>query len=188
MGNPSLQLGPTLPPGIYEHASGGRPAPPGISSSPVGVQNTGGAPSPVRPQHAGGAPGSGIMQPQRTGQSTTGQPAAPTPPRSASKTFSAASPTSSAYTAPGSSFGTSKRGATQTAQWDVTSEAKATSDRFFTQLDTQKKGTIEGEVAVPFMLQSQLDEGVLASIWYVIISISLADVLGILPIYGKRAS
>jgi epidermal growth factor receptor substrate 15 len=49
--------------------------------------------------------------------------------------------------------------------WDVTPEAKATSDRFFAQLDTQNKGVIEGDVAVPFMLQSQLDEGSLASIW-----------------------
>lgn len=50
-------------------------------------------------------------------------------------------------------------------QWDVTSEAKATSDRFFAQLDQQNRGTIEGDVAVPFMLQSQLDEGTLATIW-----------------------
>jgi epidermal growth factor receptor substrate 15 len=49
--------------------------------------------------------------------------------------------------------------------WDVTPGAKATSDRFFTTLDPQDKGFIEGDVAVPFMLQSQLDEGVLASIW-----------------------
>jgi epidermal growth factor receptor substrate 15 len=50
-------------------------------------------------------------------------------------------------------------------QWDVTSDAKATSDRFFAQLDQQNRGTIEGDVAVPFMLQSQLDEGTLATIW-----------------------
>lgn len=50
-------------------------------------------------------------------------------------------------------------------QWDVTSEAKATSDRFFAQLDQQNRGVIEGDVAVPFMLQSQLDEGTLATIW-----------------------
>lgn len=50
-------------------------------------------------------------------------------------------------------------------QWDVTPEAKAASDRFFTQLDPQNKGEIEGDVAVPFMLQSQLDEGTLATIW-----------------------
>jgi len=51
--------------------------------------------------------------------------------------------------------------------WDVSASEKSTSDGFFAQLDTQNKGVIEGEVAVPFMLQSQLDEGVLASIWYV---------------------
>lgn len=50
-------------------------------------------------------------------------------------------------------------------QWDVTAEAKATSDQFFSQLDTQNKGVIEGDVAVPFMLQSQLDESTLATIW-----------------------
>lgn len=49
--------------------------------------------------------------------------------------------------------------------WDVTSEAKATSDRFFAQLDQQNRGVIEGDVAVPFMLQSQLDEGTLATVW-----------------------
>ncbi|KAL1413265.1 hypothetical protein Q8F55_001020 [Vanrija albida] len=52
-----------------------------------------------------------------------------------------------------------------TLPWDVTAETKAASDRFFTQLDSQNRGVIEGDVAVPFMLQSQLDEGVLASIW-----------------------
>jgi epidermal growth factor receptor substrate 15 len=51
------------------------------------------------------------------------------------------------------------------ANWDVTTEAKNTSDRFFEQLDTQNRGYIEGDVAVPFMLQSQLDEGTLAAIW-----------------------
>jgi epidermal growth factor receptor substrate 15 len=52
-----------------------------------------------------------------------------------------------------------------TQPWDVTPEAKATSDRFFAQLDPQNRGVIEGDVAVPFMLQSQLDEGTLATVW-----------------------
>lgn len=79
------------------------------------------------------------MQPQRTGQNAQ---IPGTPPR-------AFPPTSSNLS----------------ASWDVTPDAKATSDRFFTQLDTQGRGTIDGDVAVPFMLQSQLDEGSLASIW-----------------------
>ena len=49
--------------------------------------------------------------------------------------------------------------------WDVSPNAKATSDRFFAQLDAQNLGVIEGDVAVPFMLQSQLEEAILASIW-----------------------
>lgn len=53
----------------------------------------------------------------------------------------------------------------QNSQWDVTPQAKATSDGFFSQLDPQNKGVIDGDVAVPFMLQSQLDEATLANIW-----------------------
>ncbi|KAF8461190.1 hypothetical protein DFH94DRAFT_96254, partial [Russula ochroleuca] len=49
--------------------------------------------------------------------------------------------------------------------WDVTPTEKATSDKHFDGLDKQKRGYIEGEVAVPFMLQSKLPGDVLASIW-----------------------
>jgi epidermal growth factor receptor substrate 15 len=146
MANPSLNLPATLPAGTYEQASGGRPP-----ASPVARQNTGGA-SPVRPQYTGGAPGSGILQPQRTGQSVSGPASTPRrPPPSKIST-----PTS---------FTPNRQ--TSLPSWDVNSESKAKSDRFFTQLDTQNKGVIEGDVAVPFMLQSQLDEGVLATIWWV---------------------
>jgi len=109
MANPLLALPATLPPGTYEQASGGRPAP-----APLTPQRTG---SSLRPQHTG------PMSPQRTGTS-----------RSA-------------------------------AAWDVTPEAKAASDRFFGELDKSNRGVIDGDVAVPFMLQSQLDEGTLATIW-----------------------
>jgi len=51
--------------------------------------------------------------------------------------------------------------------WDITPAEKAASDRWFDGLDTQKRGFIEGEVAVPFMLGSKLPEDVLASIWCV---------------------
>lgn len=53
----------------------------------------------------------------------------------------------------------------QNPQWDVTPQAKTTSDGFFSQLDPQNKGVIDGDVAVPFMLQSQLDEATLANVW-----------------------
>ena len=54
--------------------------------------------------------------------------------------------------------------------WDVTTAEKASSDQFFDQLDSQKRGYIEGEVAVPFMLNSKLPGDDLARIW------DLADV------------
>ena len=44
---------------------------------------------------------------------------------------------------------------------------KAASDRFFDTLDTLQRGYIEGEVAVPFMLQSKLPEEILAQVWRV---------------------
>ena len=49
--------------------------------------------------------------------------------------------------------------------WDVTPAEKASADIIFDGLDTQKRGYIEGDVAVPFMLQSKLPEEDLASIW-----------------------
>ncbi|WWC66844.1 uncharacterized protein I206_100751 [Kwoniella pini CBS 10737] len=167
MTNPNLTLPPTLPNGVYETASGGRAPPPKAPASPISRQHTGGAvPSPVRPQYTGG-----MIQPQRTGQSATGTGVS-TPPRTSNTQKSFASPpTSSSFsTIPStSSFGGPQRqmsGFTPTAQpWDVTPQAKATSDQFFTQLDSQNKGVIEGDVAVPFMLQSQLDENTLASVW-----------------------
>ena len=51
--------------------------------------------------------------------------------------------------------------------WDVTATEKTTSDRFFDDLDSQRRGYIEGDVAVPFMLKSKLPGEVLAQVWYV---------------------
>ncbi|KAK8845561.1 hypothetical protein IAR55_006276 [Kwoniella newhampshirensis] len=172
MANSNLSLPPTLPPGIYEQAAGGRPPPPVGPGSPISRQHTGGAvPSPVRPQYTGGI-GAGILQPQGTGQSGIRPPG--TPPRSntGNQTFASPSTTATFSTLPStSSFGGPNRqmsgftGQQQQPPWDVTPQTKATSDGFFSQLDTQGKGVIEGDVAVPFMIQSQLDENVLASIW-----------------------
>ncbi|WRT63837.1 uncharacterized protein IL334_000762 [Kwoniella shivajii] len=177
MTNSNLILPAVLPPGIYEVASGGRAPPPKAPASPISRQHTGGAvPSPIRPQYTGGVGGTGILQPQRTGQSATGNSGLATPPRSntAPSTKFASPPTASSFsTLPStSSFGGPTRQMSgfaqsqpQSQQWDVTPQAKATSDQFFSQLDTQNRGVIEGDVAVPFMLQSQLDENTLASIW-----------------------
>ncbi|WVQ93539.1 hypothetical protein IAU59_000614 [Kwoniella sp. CBS 9459] len=173
MANPALNLPATLPPGTYEQASGGRAPPPKAPASPISRQHTGNAavPSPVRPQYTGGM-GGGILQPQRTGQSATGVATPPRPPGTAQKTVTSPPTATSFSTLPStSSFGGPTRQmsgfapAQQSQQWDVTPQAKATSDQFFSQLDPQNKGVIEGDVAVPFMLQSQLDENSLASIW-----------------------
>ena len=51
-------------------------------------------------------------------------------------------------------------------QWDITPAEKANSDRFFDDLDNRpKKGYIEADAAVPFMMRSNLPEDVLAQIW-----------------------
>ncbi|KAF8126520.1 hypothetical protein EV363DRAFT_1174019 [Boletus edulis] len=52
-----------------------------------------------------------------------------------------------------------------TALWDVTPVEKANADRVFDTLDSHKRGYIEGDVAVPFLLQSKLPEEVLAQVW-----------------------
>ena len=49
--------------------------------------------------------------------------------------------------------------------WDVTPEEKMSSDKLFDSLDSQKRNFIEGDVAVPFLLQSKLSEDVLAQVW-----------------------
>ena len=54
-----------------------------------------------------------------------------------------------------------------TGLWDVTPTEKANADNFFDTLDSHKRGYIEGDVAVPFMLQSKLPEEVLAQVWCV---------------------
>ena len=95
----------------------------------------------MQPQHTG----TGILQPQITGQ----RHAPPLPARAP-----AVPPFPLAPQATG-----------QQVPWDVTPQEKATFDQFFDTLDTQKRGFIEGDVAVPFMLQSKLPGDTLAQIW-----------------------
>jgi epidermal growth factor receptor substrate 15 len=91
-----------------------------------------------------------MLQPQSTGSTTQKKPlAAPTLP-------------ARKVTNP-SAIGSSAFGAAP--QWDVTAADKASSDGFFDTLDTAKLGYIEGEVAVPFMLESKLPGDVLAQVW-----------------------
>lgn len=165
MANPNLRLPPSLPPGLYEVASNGRPQPNAAHSirptSPLQAQTTG----PLQRQTTGS------LQPQMTGQSFSA--ATNTPPRSATLTPSRQASSAIPYNPYATRGAHDRTGSGAPEHWDVTPEAKATSDRFFAQLDPQNRGVVEGDVAVPFMLQSQLDEGTLASIWYVSTQLTL---------------
>lgn len=127
----------SLPPGLYHQAGGGQEP-----FGPVKSHVTGnsGSFSPVVgsfQQHTGQ---NQILQPDITGLSS--QPKAPM--------------------APARSFTHSNGYA---PAWDVSPTEKASSDRLFDTLDSQKRGYIEGEVAGPFMLDSKLPGEVLAQIW-----------------------
>ena len=74
------------------------------------------------------------------------------------------SPASAFASNPGALLGANVFGGAAPA-WDVTAEEKARFDQFYDSLDTQRRGFIEGDVAVPFMLQSKLSEDVLAQVW-----------------------
>lgn len=97
-----------------------------------------------------------MLQPQGTGMAAQKKapPAAPTLP--ARKTTNPSAIGNSAFGVPGSQAA---------SQWDVTATEKASSDGFFDTLDTTKVGFIEGDVAVPFMLESKLPGEVLAQVW-----------------------
>ncbi|KAF9532422.1 hypothetical protein CPB83DRAFT_807813 [Crepidotus variabilis] len=128
----------TLPPGLYQQAGG-------ISNAPsVHSHNTGasGSFSPVR---------SGFVSAQLTGQSPMLQ----------------AHNTGTPFTAPAlpARPGAFSHTNGHPHDWDVTQEEKSSADRFFDTLDTQKRGYIEGDIAVPFMLKSQLPGEVLAQVW-----------------------
>ncbi|KAH9951498.1 hypothetical protein B0H21DRAFT_880758 [Amylocystis lapponica] len=148
----------TLPPGLYGQAAGesgfktvavhatGESG----SFSPASNSSFSGRPtSTIQPQFTGSTT---ILQPQMTGQARQ-SPAPQLPTRSAL-----------ANVAPAFPF-LQQQSTGHAQQWDVTSAEKASADIFFHGLDTQKKGYIEGEIAVPFMLQSELSEDVLAHIW-----------------------
>ncbi|CUA75872.1 EH domain-containing and endocytosis protein 1 [Rhizoctonia solani] len=162
-------LPPTLPPGLYEQASGGASRPtvgsplqaqftgtsnssrnasgfPQRAASPIRSQYTGQAP--LEPQYTGTQP---RIAPQYTGQSQLGRPPAPPPPIRPQVTGQPfAIPQTSPFVQP---------------NWDVSPEEKAKSDSFFAGLDTQGRGYIEGDVAVTFMVQSKLPEAILAQVW-----------------------
>lgn len=136
-----------LPPYLHEQA---KSSPDSVISHTTGGSGSlsptfGGFPnrpvSTIQPQYTG----TGMLQPQMTGQ----RPAPPLPARTASIPAFPLAPQSTG----------------QAQHWDITPQEKASSDQFFDTLDTLRKGYIEGDVAVPFMLQSKLSDDVLAQIW-----------------------
>ncbi|KAG8974687.1 hypothetical protein FRC05_007021 [Tulasnella sp. 425] len=152
MSQPGFVIPTTLPPGLYEQANG---------TKSTGTHQTSGPPtgpgSPV-PRQPAGQP----LQPRYTGQTSSAQHTGQNfhssqltgPSSKLSMTPSVPSP------AP-----TSVIDAHASGDWDISTQEKATADSFFATLDTQRRGYIEGDVAVPFMLQSGLPEEVLAQIW-----------------------
>lgn len=143
----------TLPSTLYEQAGGRTPTASVIShstgnSGPVSPTLSGFQPvaAPIAAQYTGQS-----LKPQITGQALNTKPAIP----------------SRLSTAPITAFGASAFPAAQAQAWDVTPEEKANSDRFFDGLDTQKRGFIEGDTAVQFLLQSKLSGDILAQVWYV---------------------
>ncbi|KAI5983758.1 hypothetical protein EDD15DRAFT_1834720 [Pisolithus albus] len=132
----------TLPPGLYEQASGSLTAQVTGGSSHLGT--------PASSNFSFSSTKPPPVQPQFTGQGA----------RNISPTLPSRRPGPAAQIPPFSSIT-----AQPSAPWDITPAEKATSDRFFDTLDTLKRGYIEGDVAVPFMLQSKLPEDVLAQVW-----------------------
>ncbi|KAF8894436.1 hypothetical protein BD779DRAFT_1501043 [Infundibulicybe gibba] len=140
----------SLPPGLFQQASG--------SAAPQGsvISHMSGNSGSFSPLNTSFPPKRGQVQPQYTGQSHhlqpdhTGLPSArPKAPHLPARPNSAA-------------FGSA---AFAPPQWDVTQAEKASADGFFDKLDAQKRGYIEGDVAVPFMLESKLPGEDLALIW-----------------------
>lgn len=96
-----------------------------------------------------------MLQPQATGPWSSKPPVPPHLP---------ARPSASAPGVSPSAIGSGAFGSSQPA-WDVSPAEKASSDRWFDSLDTQKRGYIQDDVAVPFMLESKLSGEDLAQIW-----------------------
>ncbi|KAJ6618280.1 hypothetical protein B0H10DRAFT_2030124 [Mycena sp. CBHHK59/15] len=130
-----------LPPGFYQQFVG--PA-----QSSIRAQATGGSYSPlastfsqprgnIQPQYTGTS--QQLLQPQATGPFSSKPPVPPHLPARPNP----------------SSVGSGAFGALQ-PQWDVTPAEKTNSDHWFDSLDTQKRGFIQDDVAVPFMLESKL--------------------------------
>ena len=157
----------TLPPGLYEMASGHT-----LPGSAVASHTTGSSGS-FSPGFPGSFPqnsGSGIVQPQLTGKQLqpqySGRPLQPQfTGQVAQNQTGSASGLAPAWNAPALVPLSPVSAPHSQPVWDVTPTEKAIADMHFDGLDTRKRGYIEGDVAVPFMLRSKLPGDVLASIW-----------------------
>lgn len=129
------QLPDTLPVSLYAQAASGSTA--GIPSMPT---------SPIRAQ-ATGSPLPSALYPQSTGSSLLNR---------TSVGGGALSPAQRAM-----SLGQSQSG----GLWAIDPVEKAQSDQFFDMLDTSRQGVLQGDIAVPFFVQSGLPEETLAQIW-----------------------
>lgn len=126
----------SLPPGLYQQAAG--------------INTTGSVQSHVTGASGSFSPVGSAFPQQPTGQSQILQP-----------DYTGSFRTSTFSTVPSALV--HSNGNAQ--DWDITPAEKASSDALFQTLDKQKKGYIEGDVAVPFMLKSQLPGEVLAQVW-----------------------
>ncbi|KAG6833491.1 hypothetical protein H0H87_006063 [Tephrocybe sp. NHM501043] len=146
-----------LPPGLYQQAGGGSANNHGSVRSHMTGNSGSFSPlntafpqsrTALQPQYTGQ---SQHLQPNHTGFSVTSSkppalPARPTAPTTATPPFV---PQRNGH-AP---------------HWDVTADEKATADTYFNDLDAQRRGYIEGDVAVPFLLKSNLPGEELAHVW-----------------------
>ena len=152
-----------LPPGLYKQAGDQLPtSQPSLTLQAAASGATSGSFSPsspvflpsrsIQPQHTGQ---SQLLQPDYTGLSIAPSKPQVLPMRSASLGFATAPfiPPRNGYLPP----------------WDVSPSEKANSDRLFDELDTERRGYIEGDVAVPFMLKSNLPGEDLARVWCVLV-------------------
>lgn len=155
----------TLPPGLYEMASDQT-----LPGSAVLSHTTGnsGSFSPGMPGSFLQNSGSGMVQPQLTGKQL--QPQYSGRPLQAQFTGQVAQNQTGSTSGPArkapvpAPFPTVSAPQSQLV-WDVTPTEKASADKNFDVLDAQKRGYIESDVAVPFMLQSKLPGEALALIW-----------------------
>ena len=152
----------SLPPGLYDQAAGKT----SLTVGNLGTPPTGGGNSPYNSPSSNfrppPIPARSPVQSLVTGQSSlsgilnTG-PRLPARPSAASNS---AGNLSSIVASP-------LRSPQQSLAWDVSTTEKAKSDHFFDQLDPEMKGYIPGEVAGPWLLQSQLDGETLEKVWFV---------------------